>query len=540
MKRLLLLSIILLNGFTTQESHAAAGPGKGIKRKHEGGEGTPEPKRARADAPMQDAPERKIKVMTKDGQVIEILAGIARRFETIVNILDDIGDPEAAVPLPSVSSHVINYLVAMMPHIPAPAEGVDVNDPASEYVIRARNAVADHIATNPLVGGSLQEILLATNYLDAGRGVIEGVVRAMVQASGQQDYANRDPLAFLNTMGMPELWGYFFRQYHLVFREEYNLTPDDPRIAERDRYSFSIRDLLAEDAIPAIFVGPQDGATLDLEGWHINNLDGLGEIDEIEDVRRLNLNNNQITQLPEGIFAGLDSVEELHLEHNQITQLPEYIFQGLSELQLLDLSNNQIVQLSGKIFDGLQDGVGRLGILNLSNNKITQLEPGVFEELALQYLYLNNNKITQLQPGVFKDAGYSLEHTYGVWIDLSGNLISDIDPAVFAGIQLVEIDLKGNRLSGQQIWEILNAVREAGATRLAVPEEPRNLLAEAAARAAAAAKASRAAQIKRKREDSSEDEGSDEGDDEPGAKRPRRDDNGDDRGGVSGDAPMGN
>ncbi len=56
----------------------------------------------------------------------------------------------------------------------------------------------------------------------------------------------------------------------------------------------------------------------------------------------LDLSDNGLTTLPEGVFDQFDSLRALNLYGNQLTTLPPRIFAGLTRLQNLYLFNNQL------------------------------------------------------------------------------------------------------------------------------------------------------------------------------------------------------
>ncbi|XP_056007243.1 leucine-rich repeat-containing protein 15-like isoform X5 [Ostrea edulis] len=116
----------------------------------------------------------------------------------------------------------------------------------------------------------------------------------------------------------------------------------------------------------------------------------------------LDLDSNQITTLPNGIFDALTSLQTLSLGWNKITTLPIGIFDALTSLQKLYLSGNNITTLPIGIFDALTS----LQTLLLENNKLTTLQTGIFDQLGnLQTLDLEHNKLTTLQTGIFDQLG---------------------------------------------------------------------------------------------------------------------------------------
>ncbi len=104
----------------------------------------------------------------------------------------------------------------------------------------------------------------------------------------------------------------------------------------------------------------------------------------------LDLSDNGLTTLPEGVFSQFDSLRALNLYGNQLTSLPPRIFAGLTKLQQLWLYENQLATLPPGIFAGLIN----LQILLLNSNQLVTLPPGIFAGLTrLQNLWLFGNQL---------------------------------------------------------------------------------------------------------------------------------------------------
>ena len=86
-------------------------------------------------------------------------------------------------------------------------------------------------------------------------------------------------------------------------------------------------------------------------------------------VTSLFLNDQDITALQAGDFAGLTSLTELRLYGNQLSTLPDGLFDGLSALTTLYLQDNQLSALP----DGLFDGLSALTTLYLYGNSVDPL-----------------------------------------------------------------------------------------------------------------------------------------------------------------------
>ncbi len=97
-----------------------------------------------------------------------------------------------------------------------------------------------------------------------------------------------------------------------------------------------------------------------------------GEVTEAQvssGVTSLFLNDQGITALQAGDFAGLTSLTELRLYGNQLSTLPDGLFDGLSALTTLYLNGNQLSALP----DGLFNGLSALTTLYLYGNSVDPL-----------------------------------------------------------------------------------------------------------------------------------------------------------------------
>lgn len=64
-------------------------------------------------------------------------------------------------------------------------------------------------------------------------------------------------------------------------------------------------------------------------------------------LKKLYLNQNQLTNLPAGAFSGLRNLEILSLHGNQL-QIPNDAFRGLNRLIFLNLGDNRLREVSGE------------------------------------------------------------------------------------------------------------------------------------------------------------------------------------------------
>lgn len=96
-------------------------------------------------------------------------------------------------------------------------------------------------------------------------------------------------------------------------------------------------------------------------------------------VNEVSLADNELIQLPDGVFADLTGLYYLYLDGNALTSLPSGAFSGMSLLQRLHLNDNDLSELPEGIFDGLSF----LEDLDLGSNALSVLDHGVFDDLGV-------------------------------------------------------------------------------------------------------------------------------------------------------------
>ncbi len=199
--------------------------------------------------------------------------------------------------------------------------------------------------------------------------------------------------------------------------------------------------LTSEEASQIIQAVVQQGAHLQMLDLGQNHIKVLSEgmLNGLSQLTSLYLSSNQISVLSEGVFSGLSQLTSLYLSSNQISVLSEGVFSGLSQLTSLYLSYNQISVLSEGAFSGLS----QLTILGLVNNNISVLSESVFSGLSqLTSLDLSSNQISVLSEGVFSGLSQLTS------LDLSYNQISVLSEGVFSGLsQLTTLNLQSNQIS---------------------------------------------------------------------------------------------
>jgi Leucine-rich repeat (LRR) protein len=198
--------------------------------------------------------------------------------------------------------------------------------------------------------------------------------------------------------------------YYLITQKDLEGVDKKPIVT----IGFSIRDYL--EYLPDVIKKRKTETELDLSGLRLNDTDGLRDIPDLNNLQKLYLHDNQLTQLPATLFNGLNNLQKLYLHDNQLTQLPATLFNGLNNLQILYLYDNQLTELPATLFNGLNN----LQLLYLYDNQLTELPATLFNGLNnLQALLLNNNQLMELPATLFNGLN-NLQY-----LSLSNNQLTD-------------------------------------------------------------------------------------------------------------------
>jgi Leucine-rich repeat (LRR) protein len=162
--------------------------------------------------------------------------------------------------------------------------------------------------------------------------------------------------------------------------------------------------------------------------------------DGLSGLRHLNLSRNELRRVFANDFAGLNSLLELDLSHNNIRMVKEECFGKFAHvLRYLDLSQNKLCLLPEGIFDRMSS----LVVLNTSHNCLASVPLGLFITLdSLQTLRLEYNRLTRIP----LDALTSQSELQV--LNISYNSVTDVPADIFDKLpSLKYLDLRGNRLN---------------------------------------------------------------------------------------------
>ncbi|MEI6749789.1 MAG: leucine-rich repeat domain-containing protein [Bacteroidales bacterium] len=172
-------------------------------------------------------------------------------------------------------------------------------------------------------------------------------------------------------------------------------------------------------------------------------------------VRRLDLNNQNIVEIPKGIYR-MKNLNYLNLNNNSIELISPKINQ-LKNLKTLNLSNNAVTEVPVEISE-----IYYMESINISHNKLSTLPAAILNMKFLLTLNLSHNTINN----VYKDnslrkleclnlsdnAIREIPKSFGLMkklkiLDLSNNQIAVIPPDIINLSKLEELKLENNQLT---------------------------------------------------------------------------------------------
>ncbi|XP_068562949.1 malignant fibrous histiocytoma-amplified sequence 1 homolog [Cebidichthys violaceus] len=154
--------------------------------------------------------------------------------------------------------------------------------------------------------------------------------------------------------------------------------------------------------------------------------------EDIAEIEALNLGNNSLQELPDGLGSTLNNLRVLVLRRNKFSAVPRVVFE-LVQLVELDMSHNCLRSLS--------EGVGQLKALKklcVSHNKIQTLPAQIGALRSLEELDLSFNDLHDL-PGSFSDLAKLRT------LDADHNKLNRFPPEILALGELEELDCSGNK-----------------------------------------------------------------------------------------------
>uniref|UniRef100_A0A8B9L9Q5 Slit homolog 3 (Drosophila) n=1 Tax=Astyanax mexicanus TaxID=7994 RepID=A0A8B9L9Q5_ASTMX len=128
-------------------------------------------------------------------------------------------------------------------------------------------------------------------------------------------------------------------------------------------------------------------STRRLNDNEISSLDATGAFKKLPNLRKINLSNNKLRDIREGVFDGAGGVLELLLTGNKLqavqvklilrSQKGEILYNTMRTLIILGDPHNQITCVDNATFTGLSS----VRLLSLYDNRISTIAPGAFNTL---------------------------------------------------------------------------------------------------------------------------------------------------------------
>ncbi|XP_062845642.1 vasorin a [Trichomycterus rosablanca] len=181
--------------------------------------------------------------------------------------------------------------------------------------------------------------------------------------------------------------------------------------------------------------------------------DILGLVDLVD----LDLSQNELKMVPDGVFSSLSSLQNLDLSSNHITHISKDSFAGLLNLERLYLHNNRIQRIHPEAFTGLEQllelklhgnqidvlpalKLPRLLLLDISNNRMALPGPKDLQTSHLESLKVAGLGLTTLDEGLIRSLGNLHD------LDVSQNKLTELPPVLRSAKGLIGLNLAGNPL----------------------------------------------------------------------------------------------
>uniref|UniRef100_A0A5F8A3K0 Multifunctional ROCO family signaling regulator 1 n=1 Tax=Macaca mulatta TaxID=9544 RepID=A0A5F8A3K0_MACMU len=155
------------------------------------------------------------------------------------------------------------------------------------------------------------------------------------------------------------------------------------------------------------------------------------------DIEALNLGNNGLEEVPEGLGSALGSLRVLVLRRNRFARLPPAVAELGHHLTELDVSHNRLTALGAEVVSALRE----LRKLNLSHNQLPALPAQLGALAQLEELDVSFNRLTHLPDSL---SCLSRLRT----LDVDHNQLTAFPRQLLQLVALEELDVSSNRLRG--------------------------------------------------------------------------------------------
>ncbi|XP_058821803.1 chaoptin [Topomyia yanbarensis] len=219
---------------------------------------------------------------------------------------------------------------------------------------------------------------------------------------------------------------------------------------------------------------------------------------DLEELDSIYLDDNRIETIERRAFMNLDSLKLLNLRGNKLSKISTEAFQNLPGLEKLDLAYNSLQSFDFEYFDQVGSlasleidvshnrirALGELPELNISDFSTLPVAAANnardhgFAHTNIKSLNLSSNNITKIVDGYFKPTELSLMRLslaknrlnsttrellgnmpHLQWLDLDGNLISEIDYDTFRYTKKLQVLKMSNNMISEIPSELFRNVR---------------------------------------------------------------------------------
>ncbi|CAG9853852.1 unnamed protein product [Phyllotreta striolata] len=182
--------------------------------------------------------------------------------------------------------------------------------------------------------------------------------------------------------------------------------------------------------------------SMQLSGCKIRKVSDSAFAGQESNLKNLNLQDNELTEVPVNSLKNLKSLSLLDLSHNKISSVPSGAFETLRKLATLKLSDNNVT-IEEEAFRGLE---GSLKNLNLKGTRQTDVPLAIQGMRTLAFLDLSQNLLKEL-PGEHGEKTFQGLSSLTA-LNLERNLIQALHEDAFYGVKrtLSSLSLLNNLL----------------------------------------------------------------------------------------------
>ncbi len=148
---------------------------------------------------------------------------------------------------------------------------------------------------------------------------------------------------------------------------------------------------------------------------------GTSVLGFLSNLTTLNVNGNNLDNLPSDTFDGLIGLRALYASENGIHQLPDDLFQHVINIETINVAKNKLTEINNKVLQNLNsltgfyaydnelskiavdafETNGKLNTVNLQNNMLSSFPKALSSVSSLILLFIDDNDIKELKADDF-------------------------------------------------------------------------------------------------------------------------------------------